>query len=303
LSRKIVLKRSGWVTRIILVLSLLVFLGFSVVPFLGTFLRGASTPVASPSGTGTPTPALNEDLAARIRGYEAVLQREPDNQTALKGLINARVESGNLAGAVEPLTKLAQLNPEETQYSRLLAEAKEQLGDAEGAAEVYRSVLNQKPGDLQTLDGLAKLLVRQQRPEAAIGLLQDTLKLAPQANQIKPGTVDTPSVQLILSNVYATQSRFEEAIATADEVIKANPTDFRGFYAKGLILVTQGDRTGAETWLKKAEPLAPPQFKDQIKTQLARLNSPTPTPSPLASPSSSSEAPATPPSSPTPTAP
>lgn len=39
-------------------------------------------------------------LAAKERGYVTVLQREPQNQTALEGLANVRLEMNNQAGAI-----------------------------------------------------------------------------------------------------------------------------------------------------------------------------------------------------------
>ena len=95
----------------------------------------------------------------------------------------------------------------------LLAQAKQQIGDKEGAAQAYRSILATKPGDLNALQGMVALLINQQRPEAAIGLLQETLSNATQANTIQPGSVDTVAVQVLLGNVHASQKRYPQAIS------------------------------------------------------------------------------------------
>jgi cytochrome c-type biogenesis protein CcmH/NrfG len=63
-------------------------------------------------------------LAAQERGYETVLQREPQNQTALEGLANVRLGMNNAKGAIEPLEKLVKLNPDRADYQTLLAQAK-----------------------------------------------------------------------------------------------------------------------------------------------------------------------------------
>ena len=63
-------------------------------------------------------------LAAQERGYETVLQREPQNQTALEGLANVRLGMNNKLGAIEPLEKLVRLHGDRADYKVLLAQAK-----------------------------------------------------------------------------------------------------------------------------------------------------------------------------------
>jgi cytochrome c-type biogenesis protein CcmH/NrfG len=73
-----------------------------------------------------PTAAVSQEslLAAQERGYETVLQREPQNQTALEGLANVRLQMNNQVGAIEPLEKLVKLNPDRADYKELLGQAK-----------------------------------------------------------------------------------------------------------------------------------------------------------------------------------
>ncbi|MEG3911728.1 tetratricopeptide repeat protein [Microcoleus sp. w2-18bC1] len=289
-------KRRGLIT-VVVVLSLIAFLGFSLVPILNSILQASQ---AQSQSTPTPTQTAqsgekqSELLQAQARGYELVLQREPDNVTALRGLLQVRLELigqgvGDIKDAIAPLEKLAALNPETTEYGILLAQAKERTGDREGAAQAYRSILASKPGEIKALQGLVNLLLVQQRPEAAIGLLQDTLKAAPAANLAKPESVDVTSVQLILGQVYAVQKRYEEAIAIYDESAKANPKDFRPTLGKAIVLKEQGKTDEAKTLFDRATELAPPNYKDQINQLASGTPSPSPaaatTPEPAASPS------------------
>ena len=60
-----------------------------------------------------------------------VLKREPDNQVALRGLVEVRLEMKNAQGAIAPLQKLVQLNPGEQEYKMLLAQVKQQVGGSD----------------------------------------------------------------------------------------------------------------------------------------------------------------------------
>ncbi len=277
-------KRRGLIS-VVVVLAIVAFVGFSLLPpLLDIILKGnqaqsRSTP--TPTQTAQSSEKQSQLLQDQVRGYELVLQREPDNVTALRGLLQVRLELigqgvGDIKDVVPTLEKLAKLNPETTEYGILLAQAKERTGDREGAAQAYRSILASKPGEIKALQGLVNLLLVQQRPEAAIGLLQDTLKAAPAANQAKPASIDVTSVQLILGQVYAVQKRYPEAIAIYDESAKANPKDFRPTLAKAIVFKEQGKTDEAKTLFDKATELAPPNYKDQINQLASGTSSPSP---------------------------
>ncbi|MGA7935378.1 MAG: tetratricopeptide repeat protein [Kovacikia sp.] len=274
-------KRKRLIINIVLILAVVAFVGFSLIPLFEVAQKGnQARSVASPSPSSSASPIASKDqLQKQADGYESVLQREPDNQTALKGLLEAKLGLGDVKGAIPPLEKLAKLNPNETNYTVLLAQAKQQVGDLEGAAQTYRDILKTKPGDVNALDGLVTLLLQQKRPEAAVGLLQDTLKTAPQANQIQAGSVDVPSVQLLLGRVYAEQKRYDEAIAVYDEAAKKDAQDFRPVLAKAIIFKAQGKNEEAKPLFNSAAALAPAKYKDQINQLASNSTSVSPAPS------------------------
>ncbi|MBE9009016.1 tetratricopeptide repeat protein [Pseudanabaenaceae cyanobacterium LEGE 13415] len=269
------MRKNRWLLNLVLIVATVGLLGVTMLPLITSAIGSnsqAAKPSPSPSGTATPQKA---DIEARARGYEEVLKREPENTTALRGLLEARLQLNDVKGVIDPLEKLAKLNPNQTEYGVLLAQAKQQLNDPEGAAEAYRSILQSKPGDLNALAGLSDLLIKQKRPEAAIGLLQDTIKQAPTANKTQANSVDTTAVQVLLGKVFASQKRYDEALATFDEATKTNANDFQPVLYKALVLKEQGKNDEAKPLFDKAASLAPAQFKDQI-TRLSTAQPPAP---------------------------
>lgn len=280
--------RNRWIIQIVLVLAIAAFIGVSMIPIIGALNNPQSV-----NPTNSPASNQKSQLADEVRGYELVLQREPENQTALKGLVQARlqllsqkargeVKPADIQAVIEPLEKLAKLNPQQSEYGVLLAQAKQQIADNEGAAQTYRSILATKPGDLKALQGMVNLQISQQRPEAAIGLLQDTLSAATQANTIQPGSVDVVAVQVLLGSVYAFQKNDTQAISIYEQAIKKDPQDFRPVLAKAMLLKEQGKVEEAKRLFESARALAPAQYKDGINKAGV-----IPTPSPSASPTAS----------------
>ncbi|PSB08618.1 hypothetical protein C7B62_16155 [Pleurocapsa sp. CCALA 161] len=107
-----------------------IFTLISAVAFLGSagfgFIRMLTNPVQS-TQVSTEAEDLTQQLQAQARGYELVLQREPENQVALQGLVEIRLQMNDFERIVEPLETLVRLNPEQEQYETLLAKIKQQV--------------------------------------------------------------------------------------------------------------------------------------------------------------------------------
>ncbi len=274
------MQKKKWLTLLILFLGVIPFVGVSIVPLVSGITNSQQTaaPTASPTVTVTPD-SQKSKLEDEVRGYEAVLAREPENPTALDGLVKARlglIQGGHakISTVIAPLEKLAKLQPDRTDYRVLLGQAQQFTGNKEAAAQSFNSVLAVKPGDMKALQGMAALMVEQKRPAAALGLLEEAIKKAPQANKLQPGSVDVFAIQLLMGEIYSTQKRYSEAIALFDQLGKENKTDFRPIVSKALVLMQQGKTKEAEPLLKSAAALAPPELKDQINQIALKAQTP-----------------------------
>ena len=97
-----------------------IFALVSMVGFGGSAIFGVvtlfSSGLSSQHQQKQATAAVSQEslLAAQERGYETVLQREPQNQTALEGLANVRLQMNNQVGAIEHEGEVGQAKSPET---------------------------------------------------------------------------------------------------------------------------------------------------------------------------------------------
>jgi tetratricopeptide (TPR) repeat protein len=257
------LNRHRWVINLVVSVSLLALAGFSIFPLLGLVFDGGA---ATATESGNLSATQSSQLQAQAQGYNQVLQREPENQVALKGLLDARLQLGDVKGSLLPLEKIAALNPQVADYTILLGQTKQYLGDLEGATANYRTVLAIQPQNINALQGLVSLLLDAKRPEAAAGAIQESIAKA-------STDTDTTPLKLLLAQVYVTKQRNADALAIYDGLIEANKTDFRPVLAKALVFKQMGNLTEAQSLLNAANDLAPAEYRDQIK-QLAMATQP-----------------------------
>lgn len=263
-------KRGSWI-YVVLGIMLFSLITVSALPIVGSVIDGKQVSSNPDAEVVTLSAQELSKLEAEASGYEKVLAREPDNETALTGLLQIRLQQKDLKAAIAPLGKLAQLHPEVTEYGALLAQAKLEIEDYEGAAAAYNSVLAEYPGDIYALSGISNLYLIQDLPERAIALLKRTIKLASNRDNALGAAIDRAAVELLLGEIYTKGNRYDEALEVYRSLAQENDTDFRPVLAQALVLEQKGDFKAAQPILEQAYVAAPEKYKDQIGDEMARL--------------------------------
>jgi cytochrome c-type biogenesis protein CcmH/NrfG len=68
------------------------------------------------------------EFQKQTKGYELVLQREPNNQMALEKLSIIRLRMGDNTGAIALMERLVKLHPDREDYKTVLANTKKTIG-------------------------------------------------------------------------------------------------------------------------------------------------------------------------------
>ena len=79
--------------------------------------------------------AIQEQIQMQVKGYEKVLEREPNNLTALQGLAQIHLQTGNIAKAIPVLEKLVEYYPEQPEFASILQLVKQQQASQEATSE------------------------------------------------------------------------------------------------------------------------------------------------------------------------
>ena len=111
------------IQRILVTIFGLAFIGSTGAAVIAGLLSNGNTTNAEYSPD---TPSVEEQLQIRASGYEKVLEREPDNITALTGLAEIYLQTGNTAKAIPPLEKLVESYPERKEFAALLEGIKQE---------------------------------------------------------------------------------------------------------------------------------------------------------------------------------
>jgi predicted Zn-dependent protease len=112
-------------TKVFVLASGMAFLSSSVLGLSGLIGKSLNQPAPSENAAQS----QNAQLKAEEKGFLAVLKREPKNQTALRGLVEIRMRTGDAPGTKAALEQLVKLNPTNQQYKEFLAALNKQVAD------------------------------------------------------------------------------------------------------------------------------------------------------------------------------
>ena len=115
-------------TKIFVLIAGIAFLSSSILGISG-MMSQSNQPTASENASQS----QNAQLKASEKGFLTVLKREPNNQTALRGIgeiINFRMQQKDILGTKSLLEELIKVNPSKKEYKDFLDAVNKQIADS-----------------------------------------------------------------------------------------------------------------------------------------------------------------------------
>ncbi|MGK7912362.1 MAG: tetratricopeptide repeat protein [Synechococcus sp.] len=243
----------SWGFRAVLITAVLAFVSFSFLPALGALKH------VDWSSTFSSNRVSVEQLEQAVAKYEEVLVLEPDNESALQGLIGDLFQLGRMPDAIAPLQHLTELEPERVDLALQLGQLQMQTDRSDEGLRTLKAVYEAHPTRTDVLETLVNAEILAGKPQTAIARLEAKVKEG-------DGFVAT---SLLLAQAYRAGDRFDDAIGVYDRLLKSDPEDFRPAFEKALMLSNASEDKRnfgeAQTLFELAEDLAPNQTGDRIR--------------------------------------
>jgi hypothetical protein len=112
-------------TKVLVIGSGIAFLASSGMGLISLIGRSFEQPANSENAAQS----QSAQLQAEEKGFLGVLKREPNNQTALEGLVKIRMQKGDVNGTKAALEQLIKLNPANQGYKEFLAAIDKQIAE------------------------------------------------------------------------------------------------------------------------------------------------------------------------------
>lgn len=238
----------------------LILLSLSISPIIQTLTQSSSY------GSGSHQDQIAvEQLRKEAEGYEVVIEHEPDNLVALRGLANLYLQLGEYQKAITPLSRIVELQPEDGSSTMMLGSLLLQTGAGEQAVDLFEPLYAEQPDNPVLLDGLIRSYLLADQTQAATDLLRARLEESP----------DNRDLQIQLARVYRQSGRGDEAIEIYNQMIAMDAEDFIPVLEKAVALSQEAGaakQDEIESLFDQAIRLAPTEQQPQVE-QLKALYS------------------------------
>lgn len=194
--------------------------------------------------------ALHEkdDPEASIAYFEDAVKRAPDAAGPLSHLGKALIDAKRYKEAIAVLLKALELQINFAPAHTNLGIAFQKMNMLDNALECHKTSLLLDPTDIYAQNKIADTYIKLKQYDAAHEHYQRIIELAPK---------DPNSYTKLASSYFATQDRYEEAMALFHQALEIAPEHALTLNNMGAVMYDHGDTVAALTYFQRAIALKP----------------------------------------------
>jgi tetratricopeptide (TPR) repeat protein len=185
-----------------------------------------------------------------LRLANEVLQKSSHDNDALGRRATIELARGDSAAAIGDLRAFLRDRPQSVPAQRMIASAYAMNGQPGLAEQALRAAMDVAPHDTALRGQLAQLLLNTQRPDQAVALLEESVRIAP-----KEGPVRVALIQ-----AYLGKKDFADARKGAEDLKTMTPDSATGYYLEGMADVGENKLDEGQKEFEKALALQPRAF-------------------------------------------
>lgn len=129
------------------------------------------------------------------------LERHPEDQKALEGLMYVRLRKGDVKAALKLLEKLLELRPAHLPWQLIRAQSLDFVGDLDEARQAFQAILEKNPLSARALQGLAIVMSKMGEEKESLQMLKKAVDAALKAERPK----EAINVRMLLAQMHTMQ--------------------------------------------------------------------------------------------------
>jgi predicted Zn-dependent protease len=117
------------------------------------------------------------DRDAAVRALRAAIEKDSTHAKSRLNLSRVLIEQGKASEALPEVEAVVGIDSTSNEGYRVLGQVKEELGDSSGAIEAFQRAIVLDERDVRSMNGLARIYLRQGRFEEALGPLARAIEI------------------------------------------------------------------------------------------------------------------------------
>ncbi|XP_074558333.1 protein SLOW GREEN 1, chloroplastic [Curcuma longa] len=200
--------------------------------------------------TGAPEVEDEVEMNAKL------LEKNPEDVEALKVVLYGKLKKGKTKEAVRFVERLIDLEPDEVEWQLLQALCYELMGNLGKAKKLFKDLLMEWPLLIRALHGLALAMYKSGESNGAFEMLNKALKLAQRENRV----TEEQNIKILIAQMHVVKGDLEAASQHFQNLINANPRDFRPYLCQGIVYSLLDKKKEAEEHFEIYRSLVPDEL-------------------------------------------